>query len=222
MIRAVLFDLDGTLLDTAPDLVGALNFLRDREGLPPVEIDAYRHFVSRGALGLISAGMPESSESVFESRKSAFLEHYENNIYQNSRPFEGVEPLLIELDKRAIPWGVVTNKMEYLTLPLLKIAGLLHRASCVVCGDTLQQSKPHAAPVLLACEITGVEPTQTLMVGDDIRDLQAGNAAGTYTALAKYGYLEPGILNQDLSASVLIDKPGDVLDILSNTSQSSV
>ena len=214
MIQSVLFDLDGTLLDTAPDLIGALNHLREGEGMPPVEVDKYRHFVSRGALGLISAGMPESSEHVFEKRKSAFLGHYAENIYAQSRPFDGVNELLDELDQRAVPWGVVTNKMEYLTLPLLTAANLLHRAACVICGDTLQQSKPHAAPVLLACEILGVASTDTVMVGDDIRDLQAGNAAGTQTALAMYGYLEPGIMDRDLSRSYLIEKPDDVLEIL--------
>lgn len=214
MIRSVLFDLDGTLLDTAPDLIGALDFLRGKEGLPPVELAAYRHLVSRGALGLISAGMPESSEAVFEERKHSFLTHYESNIYHKSQPFDGVEALLDRLDRSGIPWGIVTNKMEYLTIPLLKAAGFANRTACVICGDTLKQSKPHAAPVLLACEILGVSGAETVMVGDDIRDLQAGNAAGTHTALATYGYLEPGVLDQDLYGSHLLDQPADVIRLL--------
>ncbi len=214
MIKAVLFDLDGTLLDTAPDLIGSLNYLRTAEGLPVVEVAGYRHFVSRGALGLISAGMPESSEEIYERRKSDFLSHYEQNIYKKTRPFEGVGNLLNELDRRAVPWGVITNKMEYLTLPLLKAANLLHRSACVICGDTLQQSKPHPAPILLGCEILGANCTETLMVGDDLRDLQAGHAAGTRTALATYGYLDPELKQRDLADSFLVDQPGDVLKIL--------
>ena len=155
MIRAILFDLDGTLLDTAPDLIGSLNYLRKSEGLPLLEDANYKHCVSRGALGLISAGMPESSKEVYEQRKTDFLHHYEQNIFIKTRPFSGVERTLDELDRRAIPWGIVTNKMEYLTIPLLKAAKFLDRAACVICGDTLQQSKPHPAPVLLGCEVIG-------------------------------------------------------------------
>lgn len=214
MIRSVLFDLDGTLLDTAPDLIGALDHLRMNEGLPPVEPENFRHFVSRGALGLISAGMPESTVEVFEQRKTAFLDHYAANIYEKSRPFEGVEAVLDQLDRNGIPWGIVTNKMEYLTIPLLKAAGLFGRAACVICGDTLKQSKPHAAPVLLACEILGATNAEAIMVGDDVRDLQAGNAAGTHTALATYGYLEPGILDTDLFESHLLEEPADVLSLV--------
>jgi phosphoglycolate phosphatase len=214
MIRAVLFDLDGTLLDTAPDLVGALNQVRQAEDLPAVAVEDYRHFASRGALGLITAGMPMSSEEIFEQRKSIFLDYYQQNIYLESRLFDGIENLLKSLDQRAVPWGVITNKLEYLTLPVLSAAGLLHRAGCVVCGDTLRQSKPHPAPVLLGCELLGVNNDNVLMVGDDIRDLQAGQGAGTQTALALYGYIEPGIFDRDLSGSHLVQKPGDVLDLL--------
>ena len=214
MIRAVLFDLDGTLLDTAPDLVGSLNHVRETEGLPPVPVEQYRHYVSRGALGLITAGMPESDEEKFEDRKARFLTYYENNIYTDSDLFPGIGDLLQTLERRAIPWGVITNKMEYLTLPVLKAAGLYHRASCVVCGDTLKQSKPHPAPVLLGCELLGASGEEVLMVGDDIRDLQAGEGAGTQTALAMYGYLEPEIAKRDLKQSHLVYKPEDILQLL--------
>jgi len=216
MIRAILFDLDGTLLDTAPDLVGALNHLRKIEGLSEVEPKAYQHYVSRGALGLISAGMPESNKETFEKRKDLFLDYYAQNIYHLSRPFEGVERLLNALDKRGVPWGVVTNKMEYLTLPLLKAAKLLNRAACVICGDTLQQGKPHPAPVLLGCEVMGSVHGETLMIGDDLRDIQAGQAAGTKTALAAYGYLEPGMLDLNLTGSYVVHDPAEVIRILDN------
>ncbi|MFT5140290.1 MAG: 2-phosphoglycolate phosphatase [Rhodothermales bacterium] len=214
MIRAVLFDLDGTLLDTAPDLIGSLNYLRVSEGLSILQEADYKHCVSRGALGLISAGMPESSKEVYEQRKTDFLRHYEQNIFKKTRPFNGVENMLDELDRRAIPWGIVTNKMEYLTFPLLKAAKILSRAACVICGDTLRQSKPHPAPVLLGCEIIGSNSNQTLMVGDDLRDIQAGNAAGTSTALATYGYLDPAVVVEDLTGSFLLSQPSDVLELL--------
>jgi phosphoglycolate phosphatase len=214
MISAVLFDLDGTLLDTAPDLVGALNHVRSTEGLPAVPVEEYRHCVSRGALGLITAGMPESDEEKYQLRKSLLLEYYEQNIYRATRPFDGIGELLDELDRRAVRWGVITNKMEYLAFPVLKAAGLLDRAACVVCGDTLQQSKPHPAPVALGCEILGVSREQVLMMGDDLRDLQSGQSAGTRTALATYGYLEPGIYDRDLSGSFLVREPADVLELL--------
>lgn len=217
MIRAVLFDLDGTLLDTAPDLVGSLNHVRKTEGLSPVAVDQFRHFVSRGALGLITAGMPESDEETFQQRKTKFLDHYENNIYVETTLFDGIDELLSALDRRAVPWGVITNKLEYLTLPVLKAAGLIHRAACVVCGDTLQQSKPHPAPVSLGCELLGARGEEVLMVGDDIRDLQAGEGAGTQTALATYGYIEPGIFKRDLSRSHMIQNPGDVLELIGNS-----
>jgi len=214
LIRGILFDLDGTLLDTAPDLIGALNHVRKQEGLPVVSVADYRHLVSRGAAGLVGQGMPEADPASFERRKSEFLKHYAEFLFQDSVFFDGVEDVLAVLERNAIPWGVVTNKMESLTLPLLQAAGLLNRAAGVVCGDTLNQSKPHPAPILLGCEMLNCPNSQTLMVGDDLRDLEAGQAAGTLTALALYGYLEPGIFSNDLSGSYQIERPIDVLQLL--------
>jgi len=214
MINAVLFDLDGTLLDTAPDMVGALNYVRDREGMPPVAIDEYKHFVSRGALGLISAGMPESSRDIYEKRRATFLEFYRDHLDSGTRPFDGIEELLGRLERRGVKWGVITNKPEYLALPLLRNTGLLPRAGCVVCGDTLQQGKPHPAPVMLGCEILGAGRGETLMVGDDARDLQAGRGAGTQVALAVYGYVEPGLVERERGGVFLVHRPSDVLDFV--------
>lgn len=214
MINAILFDLDGTLLDTAPDMVGALNHVRDSEGMPPVGIDDYKHYVSRGALGLLSAGLPESSKERFEHRRSLFLDHYQKNFYSGTQPFEGIEEMLTGLERRGVRWGIVTNKAEYLTLPLLESAGLLRRAGCVVCGDTLRQGKPHPAPVMLGCEILGAHNEKVLMVGDDARDLQAGHGAGTQTALATYGYVEPGMLDRDLKGVHMIEHPTNILDLV--------
>ncbi|NNL95197.1 MAG: HAD-IA family hydrolase [Xanthomonadales bacterium] len=214
MIRAVLFDLDGTLLNTAPDLVGALNFVREHEGLPAVDWREFKHFASRGALGLIDGGLPGARTEQNNQRKAMLLEHYAQNIYKNTRPFDGIMDLIEALRVRAIPWGVVTNKPEYLTLPLLLKAGLSQLASCVICGDTLSHSKPHPAPVRLGCELLGVSSECCLMVGDDLRDLQAGKAAGTLTALAAYGYLEPGWKSPDPPPDWHVDSPSQLLDLI--------
>lgn len=214
MIHAVLFDLDGTLLDTAPDLVGALNHVRETEGLPPVDWREFKHFASRGALGLIDGGLPPGSAEHNEERKALLLKHYMENLYDQTRPFEGIPDVLECLQARAIPWGIVTNKPEYLTLPLLVKAGLSQSASCVVCGDTLAQSKPHPAPVLLACELLAASPGNCLMVGDDLRDLQAGQAAGTLTALAAYGYVGPDWRAPDPPPEWTIDAPAQLLELI--------
>ena len=214
MIKAVLFDLDGTLLDSAPDLVTTLNHLRTGLGLGAVPLDDLRHFASRGAIGLIKAGMPPSDEETLAAWRASFLSHYEKNSYVHSRPFDGVEPLLAELVRRGIAWGIVTNKMEYLTFPILEKAGWLSSASAVICGDTLANSKPHPGPVLAACEKIGVDPADTLMVGDDPRDVEAGRRAGSSTAFALYGYVDPKNPPKIDGGTSLIHKPGEVLGLL--------
>lgn len=217
MIRAVLFDLDGTLLDTAPDLVASLNHVRRARSLEPVRTEDYRHHVSRGAAGLLTAGLPSINEAEFQAHLAEFLEHYRQNLYVQSRPFDGVPELLEALDVRGVRWGVVTNKSEALTQPLLGQAGLLNRAACVVCGDTLAYSKPHPAPVRLACEILRLQVEEVLMVGDDARDLEAGTAAGTKTAFAAYGYVTPEQEGLVLDGSYQIARPLDILDMISHS-----
>jgi phosphoglycolate phosphatase-like HAD superfamily hydrolase len=147
MIRAVIFDLDGTLVDSAPDLVAALNRVRLDEGLPPKPYEELRTASAYGAAGLIGRGLPPANEEVTERWKQQFLQYYEDNIYRESQMFDGVSGLVEWLASQAIPWGVVTNKLERFTLPLLKQANLLGSAGCVVCGDTLDTVKPHPAPV---------------------------------------------------------------------------
>jgi 2-phosphoglycolate phosphatase len=214
VIRGVLFDLDGTLLDTATDLVGALNHVRDREGLPEVAVNEFRHLASKGAAGLIAAGMPGSDEATFAARKARFLEYYAANSTRFTKPFEGVLEMLERLRRKGIPWGVVTNKHERLALPLLRVTGLLGNSSCVVCGDSLALNKPDPAPVRFACRKLAVAPGEALMVGDDVRDIDAGRAAGTRTALAAYGYVEPNIDREWLSGTYVIRSPGEVLDLI--------
>jgi phosphoglycolate phosphatase len=214
MIRSVLFDLDGTLLDTAADLVAALNHIRTGEGFAEVAVEEYRHLVSKGAIGLISNGMPVSDGAVFEARRARFLAYYADHSLRHTRPFDGVRELLDQLRARAVPWGIVTNKPEYLTLPILQATGLLPTAGCVICGDTLARRKPDPAPVRVACEILGAEASATLMVGDDLRDIEAGQAAGTHTALATYGYIEPGIDPADHPTTHFIASPAEVMGLL--------
>ena len=214
MIKAVLFDLDGTLLDSAPDLVATLNHLRARQGLAAMPVNELRHFVSRGAIGLIKAGMPPCDDDTLMSWRESFLDHYQDNSFIHSRPFEGVEFLLSELASRGIPWGIVTNKMEFLTLPILEKVGWLSSVSAVICGDTVSNSKPHPEPVLAACRMIGVDPVNVLMVGDDLRDVEAGKRAGSRTAFVLYGYGDEESQSDIASNTVLINTPEEVLAIL--------
>jgi phosphoglycolate phosphatase len=213
MIHAVLFDLDGTLLDSAPDLVGTLNDLRAEEQLAPLDIAGMRHLVNQGAAGLIRGGMPEAGDDVMQDRLSWFLRRYARRSFRESHLFEGVSLVLERLATAGIPWGIVTNKTENLTFPILKAAGL-QAAACVICGDTIQLRKPHPAPVLLACELMGVAPSSVIMVGDDPRDVRSGLAAGTRAALALYGYLPPGFDSSAFLGQESIQKPRDLLTLI--------
>ena len=189
-ISSVLFDLDGTLADTAPDLGGALNRLREEAGLPPLALDILRPHASAGARGLIGAGFglgPEHKR--YPELQKRFLAIYEGQLCADSRLFSGVAELLAELDQRAIPWGIVTNKIERFTKPVVAGLGLSGRAACVVSGDSAAKPKPDPAPLLLACKLTGLKPAQAIYVGDDERDVQAGRAAGMGTVVAAWGYL---------------------------------
>ncbi|HKJ17146.1 MAG TPA: HAD-IA family hydrolase [Xanthomonadales bacterium] len=188
MIRGVLFDLDGTLLDSAPDLVGSLNFLRAEHELEALSVRKMESAASAGAVSLLQAGMPQADAETFERWRMAFLAHYEKNSFVNSVLYEGAYPLLEYFQMQGISWGIVTNKSEYLTHPILKAASLDESIATVVCGDTTPEMKPHPAPVILACEELGLEPEQVLFVGDDPRDLQAGRAAGVRNCAAMYGY----------------------------------
>lgn len=218
MIQAVLFDLDGTLLHSAPDLVSALNWLRERNGLEALPLARLQSSAARGAVGLLKAGMPPADAETLESWRLEFLSRYEQFSFHESILFDGVPELLAYLDREDIPWGIVTNKPEYLSVPILVAAGIHGSAACLVCGDTIEQRKPHPAPVLLACERLGSPPVDTIFVGDDVFDLQAAIAAGVTPCLATYGYGSAECLkpeHRDLVArGVCIDRPGDLLQWL--------
>jgi len=216
-IRAVLFDLDGTLLDSAPDLVAALNRVRESETLAPLGLAEMASYVSYGAVGLLNAGMPATDKTTFESWRTRFLDHYAENLYRESSLYEGVSELIDFLNISAIPWGIVTNKIEALTLPILAAAQLKDTISCVVCGDTLRRSKPDPAPVNLACSILNVPPENTLFAGDDSRDLAAGKAAGTQTAAIHYGYGSRDLDEKLVAGSFQIHHASDLINVVKDS-----
>ena len=213
-IRAMLFDLDGTLLDSAPDLVGSLNQVRGLENLPPLDVAEMSRFASHGAVGLLKAGMPPADDATFESWRQEFLRHYAQNSFRDSFLYDGVKEMLEFLQISGIPWGIVTNKIEALALPIIDAANLRVSVNCVVCGDTLSKSKPDPAPVSLACGILEVLPQNTLFVGDDIRDLEAGNGAGTQLAAVHYGYGSYEFNDELVRGSYQIHHPADLIELV--------
>lgn len=190
-IRGVLFDLDGTLLDSAPDLTAALNRVRADYGFEPMPVATVRWGVSRGAVGMLALGFPEIPESEHGLIKGKFLEYYADGSTELSQPFPGITALLQNLDEAGIGWAIVTNKVERLTLPIITTLGWAQRAAHVVCGDTLDKAKPAPEPVWQACRALALPPADTLMIGDDPRDVQAGQAAGCVTASVAWGYGNP-------------------------------
>jgi 2-phosphoglycolate phosphatase len=214
-IRTVLFDLDGTLLDTAPDLADALNAVLIENQRPPLPFGEIRGVVSHGAMALVRLGFAlEESHPDFQPLRRRLLAHYRDNIARRTRPFRGMDEVLDALEQRGYPWGVVTNKPGWLTEPLLKTLGLYARAACVVSGDTLGTRKPHPAPLLHACALTGSRPEHCVYVGDAERDVEAGRNAGMRTLVALFGYFQGHERPQDWPADDHIHSPQELLDWL--------
>jgi len=212
-VDAVLFDLDGSLADTAGDLAGALNRVRAERGLGPVPIEPLRAHASAGARGLIGAGMgvmPDDPD--FVALRERFLAHYADGLAVTTRLFDGVAQMLDELEARGIAWGIVTNKAERFTRPVVEALGLSPRTLAVVSGDTTPHPKPHPAPLLHAAAALGVAPGACAYVGDDLRDVIAGNAAGMATLVAQYGYLGETGRSDGWPATGWIDAPLGLLD----------
>jgi 2-phosphoglycolate phosphatase len=187
--RAVLFDLDGTLVDTAPDMVGALQKLQLRNDIEPISYALGRANVSNGAMGLLRAGFPHLDTSRQQDLVCEYIELYKQGLCVHTALFEGMAELLHKLEDADYPWGVVTNKPSHLTEPLLELLALSERSACIISGDTLSVRKPDPGQVLHACEIIGVSPELVLCVGDAPRDIEAGRAAGSTTVAAAYGYI---------------------------------
>lgn len=188
---AVLFDLDGTLIDTAPDMVAVLQAMQRDHGRDPVGYQLGRSYVSNGAVGLLRLGFPEADEARIEALRPEFLSRYLERISEASVLFPGMDRLVDRLDQHGRQWGVVTNKPQHLTEPLMIALELLDRAACCVSGDTLPQRKPDPAPLQHACELAGVDAAASIYVGDSSRDIEAGRAAGMVTIAAAYGYVTP-------------------------------
>lgn len=215
MFEAVFFDLDGTLADTAPDLAAALNHLRREDGLPDLPLELLRPVASNGVRGLLGVGVSLApGDPLYDDYARRFLDRYRAALCVATRLFDGVPSLLDALEERDIPWGVVTNKQQRYTLPLLGQLGLAHRAACIVSGDSTPHPKPHPDPLLLACTTIDREPAACLYVGDDLRDVQAGRAAGMATVAALYGYLGNAEPVSEWGADHRIERPEDLLAVL--------
>lgn len=214
-IRTVLFDLDGTLLDTAPDLADALNTVLVENGQSPLPHAAIRPVVSHGGIALVELGFGLArSDPQFDNLRTRLLDVYRENISRKTRPFPGMTELLEQLEARHINWGVVTNKPAWLTDPLLRDLDLYERSACVISGDTLDERKPHPAPMLYACEQAGSLPTQCVYVGDAQRDIEAGKNAGMHTLIALFGYIPAEDDIRTWEADAEISAPGELLDWL--------
>ena len=214
-IGAVLFDLDGTLADTAPDLARALNRVRAENDLAPLPAATTRPFTSSGARGLLKIGFGLApGDERYEELKLQFLEFYAAEICVDTRLFDGMAELLARLDQDGLPWGVVTNKAERLTFPLLHGLRLAERAACIVGGDTAARAKPFPDPLLHASVVLRLAPSACLYLGDDLRDIQSARAAGMRSIAVRYGYLGDGGPIESWQADGIIDHPREVLDYL--------
>jgi phosphoglycolate phosphatase len=211
-IDLVLFDLDGTLADTAPDLAAAANRQRAQRGLEPLPLESLRPLASHGARGLIGRALGLApGDADYEAARLEFLAYYEESICVQTRLFAGMDETLDRLEAEGRRWGVVTNKASRFTEPLMRLLGLHQRAACVVSGDTTPHAKPHPAPLLHALQVCGVAADRGVYVGDDRRDIEAGRAAGMRTVIASYGYLGEVPQTEDWGADHSIATPADLL-----------
>ena len=212
---AVLFDLDGTLVDSAPDLAGAVNELRGVHGLEPLPFTQLRPVVGSGARGMLAAGFgicPEDPR--FAALREDFLARYEGRLLRETRVFARMEPVLQVLQTRGVPWGIVTNKVARFAAPLVAGLGLRERCAVLVSGDTTPHAKPHPAPLLAAAAALHLQPVHCVYIGDDRRDVQAGRGAGMRTLAAAWGYLGAGESVHDWAADAVLDQPEALLNWL--------
>lgn len=214
-LRAVLFDLDGTLIDSAPDLAGAANEMRIERGLAPLDYALLRPMVGSGARGMLGVSLEVTpAHADFEPLKAEFLNRYERRMLQETAVFAGVPTLLERLRALELPWGIVTNKAERFALPMTRALGLAELAGAVVGGDTTPHAKPHPGSLLEAARRIGVAPEHCAYVGDDERDILAGRAAGMLTVAASWGYLGRGAGVEAWGADFIIDEPSALLKLL--------
>lgn len=214
MTSAVLFDLDGTFADTAPDLAAALNHLLNLHDRPPMPLETIRLQASHGSPGLLKLGFNiEPDTPNFATLRDAFLDYYANHICVHTTLFPGMAELIETLEQRGLPWGIVTNKPHRFTLPLMQELGYAQRAACLISGDTCARAKPFPDPLLKACELLKIAPQLCLYLGDDKRDAEAAQAAGMRCIIARYGYSSPEELS-NWPAQGGIDLPSQLLQYL--------
>lgn len=217
-IKTVLFDLDGTLADTAPDLAGALNHVLKLHNCEPLPYEVIRPHVSHGGVALTTLGFGKDHPE-FDSLYQELLQHYQNNIAKETILFEGMSELLLTLEENNMSWGVVTNKPGWLTEPLLDALNLTSRATTIVSGDTLDERKPHPAPILYACNQAGSEVTECIYVGDAERDIEAANRAGMPAIIALFGYISETDKPESWEAHASINHPQEILSIIESLNQ---
>lgn len=214
-VQAVLFDLDGTLVDSAPDLALAAERMRAARGLPPLPLEGYRPHASAGARGMLQIAFDLAPEDErYDAFKQEFLHEYTLCLLHSTACFAGVTELVSALEQICLPWGIVTNKAQRLTEPVLAGLPTLAPARVVVCGDTLPRAKPHPDPLFEAARRLGVAPSACLYVGDDERDILAGRAAGMFTVAARYGYLGASGETRHWAADAEVNSPLEVLKLL--------
>jgi N-acetyl-D-muramate 6-phosphate phosphatase len=210
-LSAVLLDLDGTLLDTAPDLARALNTLRSQQQLPPLALASIRPQVSNGAGAVLRLGFPDADAAQFEALRARFLDLYRAQLVVDTQLFPGFDEVLAQLEAHRIPWGVITNKPHWLTEPLMRQLGLYQRAGCVLSGDSLPVRKPDPLPLLTAARQLHIEPARCLYLGDALRDVQAARAANMVALGASFGYIGAHEDVKDWPVTAWIEQPLDLL-----------
>ncbi|MGX5219817.1 MULTISPECIES: N-acetylmuramic acid 6-phosphate phosphatase MupP [Pseudomonas] len=216
-LRAVLFDMDGTLLDSAPDFIAICQAMRVERGLEPIAEKLIRDQVSGGARAMVSVtfGMDPQDEG-FEPLRLEFLDRYQRHCAVLTRPFDGINELLDDIEHAKLIWGVVTNKPLRFAEPIMQQLGLAKRSAILICPDHVKNSKPDPEPMILACKTLGLDPASVLFVGDDLRDIESGRAAGTKTAAVTYGYIHPQDNPRNWGADVVVDHPLQLRSVLDN------
>ncbi len=217
-LDCVLFDLDGTLVDTAPDLVACLNKALTAHGYVEIEHDDVRPLISHGAMAMINHVAGDADEALKSRMLDFMLDCYQNNIAEHSRFFAGINETLKAIETLGLKWGVVTNKRERFTLPLMEALNLSDRAACIVSGDTTANPKPHPEPMLAACKQAGVRPENCVYIGDASHDIAAGKNANMKTLAAIYGYLKEGDQPENWGADALIERPEQLLHWIHSSS----
>lgn len=215
ILRTVLFDLDGTLADTAPDLAYALNVVRQENGYQPLPFDTIRPVVSHGGTALIRLGFSiEPDHTDFNTLRDRLLEIYRDNLARHTRLFPGMDAVLDEIEQRGMRWGVVTNKPAWLTEPLLEALELSQRAACIVSGDSTAKRKPDPEPMFYACHLAGSHAAECVYIGDAERDIEAGRRAGMQTLVAMFGYVGTEDRPEQWGADHLINEPLEIISWL--------